>query len=184
MSELQTHPLLEPQFQAETDRLTGTVLREGNSVTFLPSGSQSYAKRWELIEGARHSLDLVTFSIINDGTSQRLRDLLTKKVKEGVAVRMVVDDLAVYSAMSAGILSEMAKAGIAVIRYHKVFRDWLPDLGKGSPFSQLVQSFRYKIKRRFHEKFTLVDGRELIARDPSLRVAEAWRISFKEPRHR
>ena len=113
MSENQTHPLLEPQFQAETDRLTGTVLREGNSVTFLPSGSQSYAKRWELIEGARHSLDLVTFSIINDGTSQRLRDLLAKKVKEGVAVRMVVDDLAVYSAMSAGILSEMAKAGVA-----------------------------------------------------------------------
>jgi len=162
MSELQTHPLLQPQFQAETDRLTGTVLREGNSVMFLPSGSQSYAKRWELIEGARNTLDLVTFSIINDGTSQRLRDLLAKKVKEGVVVRMVVDDLAVYSAMSAGILSEMAKAGIAVIRYHKVFRDWLPDVRKGSPFSQLVQSFRYKIKRRFHEKFTLVDGRELI----------------------
>jgi cardiolipin synthase len=162
MSDTKTHPMLEPLFQAETDRLTGTVLREGNSVTFLPSGNQSYAKRWELIEGARHSLDLVTFSIINDGTSQRLRDLLAKKVKEGVAVRMVVDDLAVYSAMSASILSEMAKAGIAVIRYHKVFRDWLPDVRKGSPFSQLVQSFRYKIKRRFHEKFTLVDGREVI----------------------
>ena len=162
MPETQTHPLLEPEFQAETDRLTGTVLREGNSVTFLPSGSQSYAKRWELIEGAQHSLDLVTFSIINDGTSQRLRDLLAKKVKEGVAVRMVVDDLAVYSAMSAGILSDLAKTGIAVIRYHKVFRDWLPDLRKRSPFSQLVQNFRYKIKRRFHEKFTLVDGRELI----------------------
>jgi len=162
MPEIQTHPLLDPQFHAETDRITGTVLREGNSVTFLPSGSQSYEKRWKLIEGAQHSLDLVTFSIINDGTSQRLRDLLAKKVKEGVAVRMVVDDLAVYSAMSAGILSEMAKAGIAVIRYHKVFRDWLPDVGKGSPFSQLVQNFRYKIKRRFHEKFTLVDGRELI----------------------
>lgn len=162
MPENQTHPLLEPQFQAETDRLTGTVLREGNSVTFLPSGSQSYEKRWELIEGARHSLDLVTFSIINDATSQRLRDLLAKKVTEGVTVRMVVDDLAVYSAMSAGLLNDLTQAGIAVIRYHKVFRDWLPDLRKGSPFSQLVQTFRYKIKRRFHEKFTLVDGRELI----------------------
>jgi|ERR1041384_1176792 phosphatidylserine/phosphatidylglycerophosphate/cardiolipin synthase-like enzyme len=135
MPDTPTHPLLETQFQAETDRLTRTVLREGNSVTFLPSGSQSYAKRWELIEGARHSLDLVTFSIINDGTSQRLRDLLAKKVKEGVAVRIVVDDLAVYSAMSSGILSEMTKAGIAVIRYHKVFRDWLPDVRKGNSFS-------------------------------------------------
>ena len=162
MPEIQTHPLLDPQFHAETDRITGTVLREGNSVTFLPSGSQSYEKRWKLIEGAQHSLDLVTFSIINDGTSQRLRDLLAKKVKEGVVVRMVVDDLAVYSAMSGGLLSDLTKAGIAVIRYHKVFRDWLPDLSKGSPFSQLVQTFRYKIKRRYHEKFTLVDGRELI----------------------
>jgi cardiolipin synthase A/B len=156
------HPLLAAPFEAETDRLTGTVVREGNSVTFMPSGSQSYAKRWELIEGAQHSLDLATFSIINDGTSFRLRDLLVKKVREGVAVRMVVDDLAVYSASSAELLSDLAKAGVAVIRYHKVFRDWLPDLRKGNPFAQLVNNFRYKVKRRFHEKFTLVDGQELI----------------------
>src|SRR5215218_9778681 len=113
MPDIQTeiHPLLDDRFAAETDRLTGTVIRDGNSITFMPSGSQSYAKRWELIEGAQHSLDLVTFSIINDGTSHRLRDLLMKKVREGVAVRMVVDDLAVYSASSAGLLSDLAKAG-------------------------------------------------------------------------
>jgi phosphatidylserine/phosphatidylglycerophosphate/cardiolipin synthase-like enzyme len=162
ISKTEIHPLLGKQFEAETDRLTGTLAREGNSVTFMPSGSQSYAKRWELIERARHSLDLVTFSVMNDGTSFRLRDLLAEKINQGVAVRMVVDDAAVYSASSAGVLSDLAKAGAAVIRYHKVFRDWLPDLRKGHPFAQLVHNVKYKIKRRFHEKFMLVDGRELI----------------------
>ncbi len=160
--EAKKHPLLDEQFEAETNHFTGTVVREGNSVTFLPSGSQSYAKRWELIENARHSVDLASFSVMNDGTSQRLRDLLTEKIRQGVAVRLVVDDAAIFSSSSGGILSEMAKAGVEVIRYHKIFRDWLPDLRKGHPFRQLVHNVRYIIKRRFHEKYTVVDGREAI----------------------
>lgn len=162
LSETENHELLGKQFEADTDRLTGTLVREGNSVAFMPSGSESYAKRWKLIEAAQQTLDIVTFSVMNDGTTARLRDLLVEKLRTGVTVRMVVDDAAVYSASSAGILSDLVKAGAAVIRYHKVFRDWLPDLRKGHPFAQLVHNVKYKMKRRFHEKFMVVDGRELI----------------------
>lgn len=156
------HPLLDEHFEAETDRLTGTVIREGNSVTFLPSGSQSYLKRWELIDKARQSLDIVSFSVMNDGTSFRLRDMLFEKLRQGVVVRMVVDDVALYSAFSSGILSELTKAGAEIIRYNKVFRDWLPNLRQGHPIRQLVRNIKYKLKRRFHEKFMLVDGSEAI----------------------
>jgi cardiolipin synthase len=60
------------------------------------------------------------------------------------------------------VLSDIAKAGATLIRYHKVFRDWLPDLRRGHPFRQLVHNIKYKAKRRFHEKFTLVDGWALV----------------------
>jgi phosphatidylserine/phosphatidylglycerophosphate/cardiolipin synthase-like enzyme len=100
--------------------------------------------------------------MMNDGTSFRLRDLLVEKLRQGVAVRVVADDAAIYSSSSAGVLNDLAKAGASVIRYHKVFRDWLPDLRKGHPFAQLVHNIRYKMKRRFHEKFMVVDGNELI----------------------
>ena len=42
----------------------------------MPSGVQSYAKRWELLEGAQRTIHLVTFSIINDDTSSRLADIV------------------------------------------------------------------------------------------------------------
>jgi phosphatidylserine/phosphatidylglycerophosphate/cardiolipin synthase-like enzyme len=159
---IEAHPLLSEAFTTETDQVSSTTSHDGNAATFLPSGGQSYVKRWELIDGARHSIDLATFSVMNDETSYRLRDMLTEKMRQGVRVRMVVDDLAVYSASSAAVLADIAKAGASLIRYHKVFRDLLPDVRKGHPLRQLVHNFRYKLKRRFHEKFTLVDGRALI----------------------
>lgn len=157
-----THPLLGAEFEAETDRLTGTSVRAGNAVVLMASGSRSYERRWQLIEGARHSIDLATFSVMNDATSRRLLELLREKIRAGVAVRMVADDAAILSSSSGDILSELSKAGAEVIRYHKLFRDWLPDLRRGHPFKQLVRNLRYKMKRRYHEKFTVVDGRECV----------------------
>ena len=52
MSDLQTRPLLEPQFQAETNRLTERLY--GKGISNVP-GSQSHSKRRELIEDARQS---------------------------------------------------------------------------------------------------------------------------------
>ena len=161
-ADVNTHPILDEKFEAETDRLTGTAVRSGNVVTLFASGHRSYERRWALIEQARHSIDLATFSLMNDATSRRLLDMLREKIRQGVAVRMVADDAAIYSSSSGDILTEMSKAGAEVIRYHKLFRDWLPDLRRGHPFRQLARNVRYKVKRRFHEKFTVVDGREVI----------------------
>ena len=78
-----TSPVLAPAFQSETDRLTKTVVRDGNSITFMPSGEESYAKRWELIEGAEKSLHMVSFSVIKDDTSRRLVLRMAQLSREG-----------------------------------------------------------------------------------------------------
>jgi cardiolipin synthase A/B len=159
---LETHPILDSLFEAETDLLTGTVIRAGNSVTLMPSGSTSYAKRWELIEKAESSIHLVSFSMMRDGTSAHLRDLLCEKLRKGVAVRFVLDDAVLYSTFSGGLLSDMIKAGAETVRYHKLFRDLMPDFRQGKPLRQLIRIARHKLKRRFHEKYMVVDGREAI----------------------
>lgn len=161
-TDTRTHPLLDAETEAETDRLTGTAVRGGNAVVLFAAGHRSYERRWQLIEGARHSVDLATFSVMKDGTSRRLLEVLREKIREGVAVRMVADDAAILSSYTGGLLGELAKAGGEVIRYHKLFRDWLPDLRRGNPFKQLARNLRHKMKRRYHEKFTVVDGRECI----------------------
>ena len=35
-----TSPVLAPAFESETDRLTKTVVRDGSSITFMPSGEE------------------------------------------------------------------------------------------------------------------------------------------------
>ena len=155
-------PLSSGAHTEEMDRYTGTTVREGNTVLFLPSGASSYEQRWKLIAGARHRIDLVTFSLMRDGTTRKLCDLLLTKLKEGVAVRVIVDDAVVYSTLMIGWLDELARAGATVLRYHRVFRDLLPERGQGRPFKRAARIVKLKIKRRFHEKYTIVDGETAI----------------------
>ena len=109
--------LLDDAFTTETDRLTGTSIRAGNTVELLPKGVASYAKRWELIEGAERTLHMVSFSFMRDDTTRRLRELVKAKVRDGVEVKMIVDDAALYTTWSRAILSSMSKA---VPRYSRM----------------------------------------------------------------
>lgn len=154
--------LVQLDLQSEIDRLTGTVIREGNAVTFLPSGCLSYEKRWELLENAHHTIDIVAFSLMRDQTSFRLRDVLCEKLRKGITVRMIFDDAVLYSTFSGGLLRDVEKAGGQIIRYHKVFRNIFPPLGQERPFHRFVRNIKLKLKRRFHEKYMVVDGREAI----------------------
>jgi len=77
-------------FEGETDRLTRTVVREGNHVRLMPSGEESYATRWDLIDRAEKSLHMVSFSFMRDDTTARLADVVAEKVRQGVEVKMIL----------------------------------------------------------------------------------------------
>ncbi len=156
------HPILQSENHAETDFLTHSRVREGNKVVHLPSGITSYAKRWELLEKAQHSIHIVAFSLMRDKTSFRLRDLLLKKLSEGVKVRLIFDDGVMLSTFSGGIVKTLEKAGAGTVRYHKFFRGWFPKWREGHPFRQIARTAKFKLKRHFHEKYLIVDGREAI----------------------
>lgn len=149
-------------FERDTDRLTGTRVRDGNSVLLLPTGVHSYAKRWELIESAQRSVHLASFSVIRDDTSRRLAELLRAKVRESVEVTLIVDAAALYTTRSRSIVQSIADGGAEVLTYNDPFRYLAIDWARGHPIRQLARGTKVAIKRRFHEKYLVVDGRQAV----------------------
>lgn len=158
----QSDRLKPPHSEVAVDNHTGTKIVEGNRVKLLPSGVSSYRVRWQLMEEAKHSIDIVAFSLTSDETGERLRDMVIKKLRQGVAVRLIFDDGVMTTTFSGSLLNDMAKHGAETIRYHKIFRDIFAITGKRHIFRQLKNNFKLKLKRRFHEKYLIVDGREAV----------------------
>src|SRR5512132_317177 len=146
-------PLLGSAFVAETDRITRSRISEGNLVTFMPSGTQSYAKRWELIEGAKRTIHLVTFSVINDETSRRLVQVVAGKVRQGVEVTIICDDAALFTTRSRPIIEDLRKQGAEVITYDPPIRHIGFDPRRSHKARQVLNRARRQLKRRFHEKY-------------------------------
>jgi len=147
-----------PEFVAEMDRLTGSTERAGNRCTFLPSGVESYRERWRLLAGARSTVHAVAFSVMNDATSKRMTDEMVRLSQAKVPVRLILDDGVHWSTFCQGLLDRIVQAGGEVVLYHKVFLGLVPDFLKGSIFRQLAGIVKRKLKRRFHEKYMVVDG--------------------------
>lgn len=156
------HPLLSTISQQQLDTFCHTPVRSGNQLKLLASGAESYRYRWELLDKAEVSIHLVAFSMMRDKTSFQLRDVLLEKLKQGVEVKLIFDDAVMWSTFSGSIVRELQRAGAQAIRYHKLFHNILPDRTKGQPFKQLISIFKHKLKRRYHEKYMIIDGKEVI----------------------
>lgn len=154
--------VLGADFEREADRLTGTVVRDGNAVVLLPSGVDSYARRWKLIESAEKSVHLVSFSFMRDDTTRRLAALCAEKVNDGVEVKIIVDDAALFTTRSRRILKGMARSGVEVLTYNSPGRFLSLAGARGHPLRKAVRNATLALKRRFHEKYLVVDGREAI----------------------
>lgn len=150
--------LTSPEFLRKLDDVSQSRIREGNHIEFFARGIDSYKKRWELLENAKKSIHLVSFSLMNDDTSKRLRDLLIKKLGEGVEVKMIFSDTSLRTSMSGYIMAEVVKKGGKLYRYNDLLQGWVPNLRKGNPFKQLILNAKLKIKKHFHEKYFVVDG--------------------------
>ncbi len=128
------------EFEAKLDQLTDSVVRDGNKVTLLFDGINSYADRNRLIDGAKDTIHLQTFILTDDETGWDLAKRLGRKALEGVKVRLIYDALG--SARSdKEIFDFMKKCGVEVRAY-------------GHPVKQF-----WDVNDRWHEKHLIVDGK-------------------------
>ncbi|MDP2864810.1 MAG: hypothetical protein Q8O90_01030, partial [Elusimicrobiota bacterium] len=73
-----------PAFISELGALQRTLFSAGNLVAPLINGPASFAKRAELIKGARKSVFLTTWAYVDDETGHQTAELLIAKKKEGL----------------------------------------------------------------------------------------------------
>jgi len=64
---------------------------KGNSFELITNDTEAYNRMLKEIENAKHSIDICTYVFQFDITTHAILDALTKKAKEGVKVRLLLD---------------------------------------------------------------------------------------------
>lgn len=124
------------------DRLGGFPLTEGNSVSILVNGDETYPDMIAAINRAEKSVMLASYIFDYDEAGIRFLHSLSAAVKRGVAVRVLIDSTGSrYSFPS--IVPALRNAGVRVARFMPNFA-----LSKMSA-----------INLRSHRKILVVDGR-------------------------
>jgi cardiolipin synthase A/B len=119
-----------------------TPLLKGNSATVYVETDEAYDRMEEAILGAKHHVHMMSYIFRSDNAGRRFRDLLAEKAKEGVEVRLLVDDVGSHDLDDSFVLL-LENAGGKFARFMPVmpFRPtWRPNM-------------------RNHRKILVVDGK-------------------------
>jgi cardiolipin synthase A/B len=113
----------------------------GNRLTLLLTGESDFEELERRILGAKHSIHITTFILKRDATGRRIVDLLARRAREGIKVRLLLD--AVGCPMSSrGFVDPIRRAGGEVGRFMPV----MPFVTTGSA------------NLRNHRKIAIFDG--------------------------
>jgi len=114
----------------------------GNRVDLLTSGKDKFEQLFIDIRNAREHIHILYYKIGNDEVGNRLKDLLIEKVKEGVVVRLIYDDVGSLHTRSC-FFRDMQKAGVQVACYLPI----------RFPY------FARRVNYRNHRKIVVIDGK-------------------------
>ncbi len=116
------------------------ILTFDNEVEILVNGEKKFERLREDLYNAENHIHMEYFVLFDDKLGTELIDILSKKAKEGVAVRLVYDD--VGSDISSKAKEKMTKAGVQHFPFMPV------------RFSNSTSKMNY----RDHRKIVVVDG--------------------------
>lgn len=125
----------------------------------LPLGVQSLDARLQLINRARHSLDLQYYVLDNDATGRLLLKRLADAAARGVRVRLLVDDL--YTSRTDALLRAMAALPNVQVRLFNPFGA-ARDSGLFGRFAASLLDVR-RLNHRMHNKLLVADGAWAVA---------------------
>lgn len=122
-------------------KVSGALPFEGNRVQVLSDGYAMLQSLLESIARARHHIHIQFYIFENDAVGRLVRDALVDKVKEGVEVRVLYDDVGSWQ-VPRDFFDEMRRAGIETHSFLKV----------------RFPRFTSKVNYRNHRKVVVVDG--------------------------
>jgi cardiolipin synthase A/B len=130
---------------AGSKTLKGWASASLTSVHWLDEGVAAYEQFLAQILGAKRSIRIVTFLVGDDETGRSLVDALIRRARDGLEVRLLIDDLLRFHAPH-GKLRELVAAGARVERFMPLVH--VPFRGHGN--------------LRNHRKIAIFDGERAI----------------------
>lgn len=116
-----------------------SLISTGNAVTLLNNGEEKFPALFTALENAKSHIHIEYYIFTADDLGHRIADILIQKHKEGVEVRVIVDD--VGSNRIGGIVKRFKEAGVPFLKTLPV------------AFTSLANS-----NYRNHRKIVVVDG--------------------------
>jgi cardiolipin synthase len=138
----------------------------GNKVRLLLTGEEDFAEMEKHILAAKHEIHITAFILGRDATGRRIVELLARRARDGVKVRLLLDALGCFLS-SRGFVDPIRKAGGEVGRFMPV----MPFTSRGSA------NLRNHRKMALFDGTTAIVGGRNLAREymGPLRFARRWR---------
>jgi len=115
---------------------------DGNHLDFYSDGKDKFKQLFEDIENAKHHVHLLYYTIADDEIGTQLKELLLRKVKENVIVRVIYDDVGCIKTKSR-YFKELKEGGVIVDCFLPI------------RFPYLARRVNY----RNHKKIAVIDGK-------------------------
>lgn len=119
---------------------TRSTVTTRNRIELLQDAPNAYPRLIEDLRGATHSIHLQYFSWNADAFGEELKDILTEKAAQGVAVRILYDPVGSIFMLRRRYIRQMRAGGV-----------------RFEPFSKLWRV--HTISYRNHRKIAVIDGR-------------------------
>lgn len=119
-----------------------SLLTTNNEIDIYFSGKDALISMYDAILNAKEHIHLQSYIIVNDQTGDKFKELLIKKAKEGLEVRVMYDSVGCW-ALPDSYVEEMKNEGIEIMEFSKT-RFLFPTT---------------KINYRNHRKILVVDGK-------------------------
>lgn len=121
---------------------SSALLTTGNKLRLLENGAATFDAILKAIENARHHIHMEYYIYDNDKIGNKIKDLLIKKRKEGVEVRIIVDDVGSWG-LKETFYEDLRVHGIEIYSFMEV------------RFPRLTS----RVNFRNHRKILIVDGK-------------------------
>jgi cardiolipin synthase len=120
---------------------SNSLLTTGNQLKILKNGNETFNAIFEAIKNAKHHIHLEYYILADDKIGNRLKELLIEKKKEGIEIRIIIDDVGSWS-LKEKFISELRKNGIELYPFMEV------------RFPRLTSKMNF----RNHRKIAIIDG--------------------------
>jgi cardiolipin synthase len=118
------------------------LITQKNQVRVLNNGRQTFGSIIYEMENAKDHIHMEFYIIEDDSIGNRIKNILVRKAKEGIRVKVIYDDVGSWS-LPRSYVRELTNAGAEVLSFMPV----------------RVYAFANKVNYRLHRKIVVVDGR-------------------------